>query len=163
MTENSDRKQPRRRSLGGRIKDEEDPAWRSWFQQVEDKRKQLAKLSLKISRYEKDGKETIVAREESHPQLLKKFMSKVAKIDGPRHNADLLYIHSLWKESVIPDIARESEVFSFKGGTLTIAVFNSPLLQEIRQFHKSSILKDLREYWSAGVPLVDIKFIIGKR
>lgn len=153
----------KRRSLAGRARDEEDPDWKLWFLEVERRRKELSKPVFITAAYDKDGSEHIVSRNASSPLSLKKIIGKLGKVDGPSLNFDLVSIRNMWKEVVSPDIAGESEVAAFKNGILTITVFSTSLLQEMRQFFKEAIVKDLRENWSAKVPLVDVKFVVGKR
>ena len=163
MVDTADNGKPRRRSLAGRAKDEDDPAWKAWFLEVERKRKDLAKPVRITAAYEKDGADYIISRKKSVPLPVKKWLGKLQKTDGAGPHTDLIRIREVWKEIVPADIANESGVFSFKNGVLTIAVYSNPLLQEVRQFFKEAIVKDLRERWPAQVPLVDVKFVIGNR
>ncbi|MDR0361145.1 MAG: DUF721 domain-containing protein [Planctomycetota bacterium] len=77
--------------------------------------------------------------------------------------ADIQIIRTLWKDSVGAEVAGESKVVSFSRGILTIDVFSSALIQELRQFHYESVVKDLRDNWQAATPLLRIKFQPGKR
>ncbi len=154
------------RSIAARAKDEPDPAWRAWFLDVDSKRKALRDSAHKkfiVSTYEKDGQECRVARPQSDPAPVKKFLTRSTKKTGSAITQDLLWIRNAWAGLVGPEMAAESEVYAFKNGVLTISVFSSPLLQEIRQFLAESILKDVRDIWQASVPLVKITYRLGKK
>ena len=156
----------RRRSLAGKAEDENDPEWKRWFQEVDRRRKALIdpkKRGLVVSTVEKDGQPTTVARPRSDPVLVKKILGKTAKSADNPLNMDMMLIKTAWRNTVGDDMARETEVFSFKNGILTISVFSSPLLQEIRQFHKEAIDTDLRESWPLSMPLVRVTYKTGKR
>lgn len=154
------------RSIAARAKEEPDPAWRVWFLEVDSKRKALrdrAKKPFIVSTYEKDGQECQVARSQSDPTPVKKFLARNTKKTGSAITQDLLWIRSAWSGLVGPEMAAESEIYAFKNGVLTISVFNSPLLQEIRQFLADSLLKDLRDIWQASIPLLRITYRLGKK
>lgn len=156
----------RRRSLAGKAEDEADPEWKRWFQEVDRKRKALTdpkKRGLVFSTIDKEGESATVVRQKSEPVPVKKILSKSAKSVANPLSVDLLLLNAAWKNTVGEDMAKETEVYSFKGGVLTIAVFSSALLQEIRQFHKEAIARDLRDAWPLSIPLLRIAYKTGKR
>jgi hypothetical protein len=155
-----------RSSLATRAKDEPDPAWRAWFLEVDNRRKAVcdsAKKNVIVSTYEKDGQEYRIARPQSDPLPVKKFITRATKKTGSAITQDLLWIRNAWPGLVGPELAAESSVYAFKNGVLTISVFSSPLLQEIRQFLADSLLKDLRDIWQASIPLVKITYRLDKK
>ncbi len=156
------------RSLAVRAKEEQDPLWRNWFLEIDNRRKRASdkkKKPLIVSTVERgDGqKETVIARQQTDPTLLKHLLKTTRKKAGSPAMQELLWIRDAWTTSVGQDIAQESEVFAFKNGVLTISVFSAALLQEIRQFHAAAILADLRDIWQASIPLVKILYRPGKR
>ncbi len=154
-----------RRSLKEKAKNEPDPDWRRFFLEVQYKREAKAKADKKVvfSEYEKDGTAQRVARERSEPEALKKFLKLEFKNTGLKLAADLEWLRSVWPKMVDAEVAEETDVFAFKNGTVTIVVYNSVLLQEIRQFHKETIFQDLRDLWQASMPLVKIVYRIGTK
>lgn len=160
-------KPKRRRGLAGKAKDEPDPAWRRFFMEVDNRRKALTdrkKKPLVISSIEKDGQvPSTIARQKSEPTEIKKLLkNRVVKKAGSQLAGDLEWLRETWPRTVGEEVAAASEVYAFKNGTLTITVFSSVLLQEIRQFHQEAILQDLRDIWQASIPLVKIVYRIGK-
>lgn len=155
----------KRRSLGKEIREEEDPQWRVWFTEVERRKKALSNPKGKFIRvdYLKDGGWNRVERCKSVPVPVKTFLKSNKNKAGASLNTDLLLITSCWKKAVGDDIGECSEVYSFKNGVLTINVFSSSLLQEIRQFHSEAIIQDLRDIWTASQPLVKVVYRLGKR
>ncbi len=131
--------------------------------EVRHRREDLAKSKKKIIRcvYEKDEQQHTVVRERADPEALKKFLKIEFKNTGPKLAADLEWLRAAWPKLVGADVGEETEGFAFKNGVVTIAVYDHALLQEIRQFHKSTILQDLRDIWQASVPLVDIAYRVG--
>ncbi len=155
----------KRRSLGEKAKNEPDPDWRRFFMEVQYKREAKAKADKKVvfSEYEKDGTAQRVTRKRSEPEALKKFLKLEFRETGPKLAADLEWLRSVWPKMVDAEVAQETDVYAFKNGTVTISVYNSVLLQEIRQFHKETIFQDLRDLWQASMPLVKIVYRIGTK
>ena len=156
----------KRRSLSREVKEEPDPEWRQWFQSVEQRKKDYGDPKRRpwvFSAFDKENESGSVVRRRSVPLELKKFIKSDRKKAGSSLDVDLLRIESAWKTAVGEEIVNESGVYSFKNGVLTITVFSSSLLQEIRQFHQSAILRDLRDIWTASQPLVRIQYRLGKR
>lgn len=156
----------RKRSLKSRAEEVEDGAWRVWFLQVAQRREALAdrekKPVIKCT-YEYDGVERTVSRKQSDPVAIKSLVKETVKSYGFRLADDLKLIRETWIQVVGKENAAETELFSFKGGILTIGVSSGTLLQELRQFRQDAILKDLRTIWQASTPLVELKFRPGKR
>lgn len=152
------------RTLAGRAQHELDPEWRQWFFDVERRRKATQELKSRkfiVSSYQKDGEERTVARCKSEPIQIKKLIKKEIKAPFGDLNIDLLALRDVWAKVVPPDIATESEIFSFKNGILIITVQSGILLQEIRQFHSKAIAQDLRDAWPIDTPLLKLSFKIG--
>ena len=156
----------KRRALSKEIREEEDPQWRQWFMEVERRKKRLSdpksKPFVRVN-YDKDGKEARIERKKSVPLPVKSFLTKNHAKAGRSLNSDLLLIQATWKQSVGSDIGEASQVYAFKNGVLTVTIFSSGLLQEIRQFHQEAILADLRDIWQASQPLVKITYRLGKQ
>lgn len=157
---------PGKRLLANLVNEEEDPEWRRWFREIERRKKQAADPKSKpmlFSRFDKEGETGIVRRRQSDPEPVKKFLKKNAARAGTGLNVDFMLIRAAWNLVVGKEIAEESEIFAFKNGVLTVTVFSSALLQEIRQFHQAAILSDLRDVWKASQPLVRVGYRLGKR
>lgn len=154
-----------RRSLEERAKNEPDAHWRRFFMEVQHKRTAKAKADKTIvfSEYEKDGVTRRILRERGKPEELKKYLKLEFKNTGSKLAADLEWLRSVWPKMVDAEVAEATDVYAFKNGTVTIVVYNSALLQEIRQFHKESIFEDLRDLWQASMPLVKITYRIGTK
>ncbi|MCD8349425.1 MAG: DUF721 domain-containing protein [Planctomycetaceae bacterium] len=155
----------RKRALDKRALDVEDPEWRAWFLEVARRRAELEAAGKKfvVRTYEDDGDSKTVARRKADPIVLKKLVKEVAKDMRPRPADDLEAIRNTWASVAGPEIAGESAVYSFRGGILTVEVYSGILLQELRQFHATALVKDLRDVWPASVPLVQLKFRTGKQ
>ncbi len=154
------------RSLAARAKEEQDPLWRNWFLDIDNRRKRLADRKTKpliVSTAHKDDADIVIARQQTDPTLLKTLLKTTHKKAGSPATQDLKWIREAWKTSTGPDIAEETDVYAFKNGVLTISVFSGALLQEIRQFHAEAILADLRDIWQASIPLLKIIYRPGKR
>ncbi len=144
----------KRRSLPERAKSEPEAEWRRFFLEVHNKRTLAGKQAKAAAKAE--------------PEALKKFLAEEFREFRPAKNKtsskladDLEWLRAAWPKLVGADVGEETEVFAFKNGVVTIAVYDHALLQEIRQFHKSTILQDLRDIWQASVPLVDIAYRVG--
>jgi predicted nucleic acid-binding Zn ribbon protein len=154
-----------RRSLEERAKNEPDPDWRRFFMEVKHKQSAEKKkaASFVFREYEKDGLPQKVARNKTQPEALKKFLKTEVKNTGSKLAHDLEWLREMWPKLVGAEVAAETEVYAFKNGTLTISVHNSPLLQEIRQFHGENIFLDLRDVWQGSMPLLKITYRAGKK
>lgn len=156
----------RKGALDKRAMEVEDPAWRSWFLEVARRRAELEDAKKKpfvVSTFEWDGEERTVGRQKSEPTPLKKLVKETTKSFGVRLADDLEAVRTAWAQVSGSEIAAETAFFSLRAGILTIEVFSGVLLQELRQFQKDALVKDLRDIWPATVPLVELKFKPGKR
>ena len=165
---NRPEKQPRaRRSLAGKAEDEPDPEWKRWFQEIDRRRKALTdpkRQPVKVSQVDKDGKKEAIARRKSTPTPIRKFLKVERKHSGTNNlETDMVLIRAAWYEAVGEELVKECAIHSFKNGTLTVEVKSAALLQEIRQFHKESLIEDLRDNWKASIPLLKVVFKAGKR
>lgn len=159
---------PQRRSLSREIAEEPDPAWRVWFEEVQRRKKKLTDPKNKAfvrTTFEKDGIPASIARKKSEPIALGRLMKRDHRISGTGSAMDiqLALVQAAWRQAVGADLAGASDIYSFKNGILTISIFSSSLLQEIRQFHQEAILGDLRDIWRVSTPLVKILYRLGKR
>lgn len=135
-----------RRSFEERAKNEPDPDYRRFFLEVEYKR---AALREKVKK---------------SPEAVKKFLKLgVKRAGGSRLAEDLEWLRGVWPKLVGGDVASETAVFAFKNGVVTVVVYNSSLLQEIRQFHQEGIFQDLRDVWQGSMPLVEVRYKAGGR
>ena len=153
-----------RRSLEEKAKNEPDPDWRRFFLEVHYKRaatKAKENKPVIASEFQKDGQTHTVVRAQTEPEALKKFLKLEFKNTGSKLAEDLEWLRAAWPGLVDAEVAEETDIFAFKNGVVTIVVYNSSLLQEIRQFHKENIFQDLRDIWKASMPLVDIVYRIG--
>ena len=144
---------------------DQDDEYASWFRSVEHKKaldETMRKRRLVVSTFEKDGHAITVARQKSEPLDAKSLVKDYAKTTGLKKLLELRDFAEVWQRSVAAEIAVESRVFAYKDGILTVDVFNSPLLQEIKQFHKDAILTTLRKNWILPLPLDQIKFRLSK-
>lgn len=156
----------RLKSLTSRAKEETDPVWRNWFLEVDRRRQALHdhQDSPAIAcTYEKDGRELQIVRQKSEPTQLKKLLTVDKKKTGSKITQDLLWIRTAWPNVVGQEIAGETEVYAFKDGVLTISVFSSVLLQELRQFNGEAIQVDLRDTWQASIPLLRVEYRLGRK
>lgn len=155
----------RKRSLEKRAQEVKDPAWKKWFLEVDRRRKELEakKKSVVVCNYQRDEEERTVIRERSEPVGIKKLVKETAGQLDLRVQDDMEAVRAAWSKVAGRQIADDTAVFSFKGGILTIEVYASVLLQELRQFQSEALLKDLRDIWPARVVLVQLKFKPGKR
>ncbi len=154
-----------RRSLEERAKNEPDPDWRRFFLEVKHKQTSAKKAahSILFCEYEKDGQTRKIIRARTEPEAVKKFLRFELKNTGSKLEHDLEWLRGVWPKLVGAEVAAETDVFAFKNGVVTIAVYNSALLQEIRQFHKETIFQDLRDVWQGSMPLLKIAYRIGTK
>jgi hypothetical protein len=132
-----------RRSLEERAKNEPDPDWRRFFLEVGFKRGDRKK------------------KEPKPAAQLKKFLMVESRQTGSKLAGDLEWLRGVWPRLVDAEVAAETDIFAFKNGTVTVVVYNSALLQEIRQFHWEAIFQDLRDAWQGSMPLLKIAYRIG--
>ncbi len=148
---------------------EQDPDWKKWFTEIERRRHALhdrTKQKIIHAKVEKEGFTEKVARRRSEPAALSAFLKKQPTHTPKKQNTLLesyQEITRLWNSVVGEEIAAESELYSFKGGTVTITVTSGSLLQEMRQFHIDAIKEDLRNIWTLSTPLVTVKLRPGKK
>ncbi len=142
----------KRRSLLEKAKSEPEADWRRFFLEVHHKQS-AAK-----------------AKARAKPEALKKFLAEELKEFRPAAKGalsklagDLEWLRAAWPKLAGTDVAEETDVFAFKNGVVTITVYDHALLQEIRQFHKETILQDLRDIWQGSIPLMDIVYRVGVR
>jgi predicted nucleic acid-binding Zn ribbon protein len=74
--------------------------------------------------------------------------------------AERARLEEAWKAAAGPAIAAESRVLAIRRGVLEVEVRSSVLMQELAQFHKRKLLKDLREKLP-NLTLGDLKFRSG--
>ncbi len=156
---------PRKPSPARLARDEPDAEWRQWFTEVERRRKESSDPKRQpwiASRYDKEGDGGTIIRRRVEPKKISAFIKQDAKKSGRSLGLDLQCIQSAWTHAVGGEIAAESGVYAFKNGVLTIEIYSSSLLQEIRQFHQDAILKDLRDIWQVSIPLLRIVYKLGK-
>ncbi len=130
------------------VEGETDPEWQRWFKEVEYRRRNRRDRSKFLK---------------SMPATLKTVIRLGDKKTGRKVAPDVEALARLWEATVGAEVAAESCVYSFKNGVLTISIFSSSLLQEIRQFSQKAIEQDLRDVWSLPTPLVRIAYRVGKR
>lgn len=160
------RKKWERAKLPAAVKKEPDEEWRKWFAEIAQRRTDSAKAKEKRLKKAavpgEDGQKTEFRKagqpQRVGPMVKKSLPAKIAKL-ADEYGA----ITELWNNSVGKEIADECEIYSFKGGVLTMTVYSSTLLQEIRQFHQTALLADLRDIWNLDTPLLSLKFRIGER
>lgn len=148
------------------VRDEPDPEWRQWFTEVGQRRqdqKDRDKRRWRSAEVEKESRIEKIARNVGAPTQLGKTVKKALPERVVRLSVAYSQIAALWERAVGAEIAGESELYSFKAGVLTMTIFSSTLLQEIRQFHASAILADLRDIWTVDTSLLGVKYRIGER
>lgn len=148
------------------VRDEADPEWRQWFIEVEQRRqdhKERQKKFWRTVEVQKDSAVEKISRAVAEPVKLSKSVKKALPERIIHLSAAYSLITSLWARAVGEEIAVESALYSFKAGVVTMTIFSSTLLQEIRQFHATAILADLRDIWTLDTPLLGIKYRIGER
>ncbi len=156
----------KRRTKKTLIKEEAGPEWQRWFDYVKRRRERLTSpryRPLVISRYEVDGEEKVVARQKSVPTPVKKVVEQVINLKALGISLDLESVRELWGAVVGPEIAKDTGLYAFKNGTLTIDVYSPTLFQELRAFYAEDIKKDLRDAWTLTVPLVEVKYRLARK
>lgn len=146
--------------------EEEEAQWLAWFEQVKARKKALVDARSQpfvVSEFEKDGKIVRIARQKSRPLPVAAILKVERKKEGGDPDSDMESIRILWEHAADAEIVSESSIYSFRKGVLTISVFNASLYQEIRQFHREAILKDMREGWTIRTPLLNIQYRYDKR
>lgn len=148
------------------VESEPDPQWQRWFKEVElrrQDRRDPGKRKWVFNKIQKEDGVTEFFRKKSEPVPFKQIIRLDEKKTGRKVTPDLLAVAELWEATVGADIASESAIYSLKNGILTVNIFSSGLLQEIRQFHQAAIEQDLRDVWNLSMPLVRITYRLGKR
>lgn len=130
------------------VEAEPDLEWQRWFKEVEFRR-----------RNRRDPAKLL----KSMPATLKKVIRLEEKKTGRKVAPDVDALVRLWEATVGAEVASESCIYSFKSGVLTISIFSSSLLQEIRQFSQKAIEQDLRDVWNLPTPLLRVAYRVGKR
>ncbi|MCC8164768.1 MAG: DUF721 domain-containing protein [Planctomycetes bacterium] len=156
----------KRRTKKTRIRDEAGPEWQRWFDEVKRRRERLTSpryRPLVISRAVVDGEERVVARQKSVPVPVKKIVDQVVNLKALGISLDIESIREVWGEVVGLEIARDTALYSFKNGIVTIDVHSPTLFQELRAFYAEDIKKDLRDKWPLSVPLVDVKYRLARK
>ena len=148
--------------LPAAVRRETDPEWRKWFQQVERiKRSRVEeRRGRKIISLAEDDERGIrkIIRSASEPLPLGKLIRRGERKSGQAFNLSREDASEEWRRAVEKEIFENSEVYSFKNGVLAVRVYNSPLLQEIRQFRHKEILASLRRNWRSPSPLVRVAY-----
>lgn len=148
------------------IRDEPDLAWKQWFIRIEERRRAANASKYKPLFIHRDGEgddgEQAIMWRKTAPQPINALIKVEKKRFGHNLGMDLLLIEEAWKRVVDAETASVTGIYSFKRGTLTITVESSSLFQEIRQFYKDAIEKDLRDIWPASTPLIKIAYRLGK-
>lgn len=154
-----------KKSLEERAKTEPDPDYRRFFLEVQYKRESAnnKKKAPVFCEYEQDGETRRIVRPRAEPEALKTFLKTEFKQTGSRLAEDLEWLRAVWPKLVGGDVAEETGISAFKNGVVTVMVYNSSLLQEIRQFHQEGIFQDLRDVWQGSMPLLEIKYRAGAR
>lgn len=148
------------------LDDIEDPELRQWAAEVRRKREELnspKRRRFVVSRYDVDGEKRVVARPQSEPLAFNKLTRRAAKKSVPNLSEDIKLIREVWERVAGPDAIVETRVYSFLKGVLTIEVFSSSLLQEIRQFRRHTLFASLLDMWNASQPLIKLNFRLGKK
>ncbi len=148
------------------VRSETNPEWKQWFMEVERKRDALRNAAATPWVYtviDKENESIVVSRRKTDPELVKKFIPFKLPKNIVSVSQDFDKIQEVWKRVVGAEIAEDTRFYAFKNGILTIEVFSSILLQELRQFHYDALLSDLRSVWPIDIPLVSIKFRNGKK
>ncbi|MCD7895293.1 MAG: DUF721 domain-containing protein [Planctomycetaceae bacterium] len=118
---------------------------------------------LVICRYEVDGVERVVARPKSFPTPVKKIVEKVVNLKALGIAINIESIREAWTAVVGEEIAKDTGLYSFKNGIVTIDVYSPTLFQELRAFYADGIQKDLRDKWPLSVPLVEVKYRLARK
>lgn len=111
----------------------------------------------KIAVDKENGKIWIV-RKGSEPESCKSVLKREVKKSGLDKFLKQPEIYGLWNTVVGEENAQHTRVLSYRAGILTVEVFNSPLLQELRQFHRQSIVESIRPLLPQNTILRDIVF-----
>ena len=148
------------------VREEKDPAWRNWFMEVERKRKAVAGPKcrpLVFSVCDNDGDRGKITFRQTKPLHISKLIIRQEKKDGFASKGLMSLIQAAWRETVGEEIAEISQVEAFTKGVLNVTIFESCLLQEIRQFLSEGITGELRKHWPGEAPLVRIVYKPGKK
>lgn len=147
------------------VDEEADTEWKQWFKRIYRLRDEASERQHRLvySAVEKDSSTEFIIRRASEPTLVAAIAKHELKRSGRVPGLDIEQLTALWQRTVGDLIGGETSVFAYKKGYLTIDVWSAPLLQEIRQFHQTAILHDLKEIWPENLPLVAVKYRLGKR
>lgn len=91
------------------------------------------------------------------PPKLGSLLVEVISRRGLARSLGNQQIQQLWGQAAGKEIAAQTRVKGFSGGTLTIEVANSPLLSELVSFHHQQLLKQINEL-STDQPIKNLKF-----
>ena len=98
-------------------------------------------------KFERDGKQ----------EQLADILGKMFTSRGWGRKNDRLRLESAWASVAGEELLKDTQVLGMKRGVLEVAVRNAVLMSELAQFHKRSLLTNLRTAMP-GVTLTDLKF-----
>jgi predicted nucleic acid-binding Zn ribbon protein len=94
------------------------------------------------------------------PEPLGEILSRLFAARGWGRRQGRLRLEDAWAAVAGPDTARHTRVGNLRRGVLEVLVDNGVLLQELANFHKRRLLKQLRGRLN-GVTLTDLRFRAG--
>lgn len=94
------------------------------------------------------------------PQALRDILGRLFTARGWGRKQERLHLEDAWAEAAGPELAKHTQLGSFRRGVLEVMVDNGVLLQEAAHFHKRRLLEQLRRRLP-GATITDLRFRAG--
>jgi len=94
------------------------------------------------------------------PQPLRDILGRLFTARGWGRKQERLNLEDAWTEAAGPELAKHTQVGSFRRGVLEVMVDNAVVLQEAAHFHKRRLLEQLRRRLPQAT-ITDLRFRVG--
>lgn len=94
------------------------------------------------------------------PQPLRDILGRLFTARGWGRKQERLHLEDAWVEAAGPELAKHTQLGSFRRGVLEVMVDNGVLLQEAAHFHKRRLLEQLRSRLP-NATITDLRFRAG--
>ena len=94
------------------------------------------------------------------PENLSEILGRLFTSRGWGRKNDRLRLEQAWADVAGPELLKDTRVNGLRRGVLEIEVKNAVLIQELAQYHKRSLLAELRKALP-GVTVTDLRFRAG--
>ena len=94
------------------------------------------------------------------PERLAEILSRLFTARGWGRKQERLRLEQAWMEAAGAEVGRQTRIGALRRGVLEIEVGNAVLMQELAQFQKRKLLRQLQSKL-AGMPLKDLRFRAG--